>query len=251
MLRGAPDGQARDPDRTDRVAAWKGGERERAGSPKIPRQRDRRECRSRSRTAFGCVPAPPPPRAGPAGRRTADPDSADEPRVGGAERDAAMLAAPRVVPLVRDDASGRRGHVRNTKNGAPAGRPVSFEHCFTTTCESGRPDSNRRRPAWEAGILPTELRPQALPQYCRGTPSPQEPPVRIELTTARLRIGCSTTELRWRGSSRCTAVDAVCPGADSNRDAFRHHPLKMACLPVSPPGHPVLHLHLHVVLERD
>ena len=27
-------------------------------------------------------------------------------------------------------------------------------------CQSGRPDSNRRRPAWEAGILPTELRPQ-------------------------------------------------------------------------------------------
>src|SRR3954471_681824 len=26
--------------------------------------------------------------------------------------------------------------------------------------ESGRPDSNRRRPAWEAGILPTELRPR-------------------------------------------------------------------------------------------
>ena len=24
---------------------------------------------------------------------------------------------------------------------------------------SGRPDSNRRRPAWEAGILPTELLP--------------------------------------------------------------------------------------------
>jgi hypothetical protein len=27
--------------------------------------------------------------------------------------------------------------------------------------QSGRPDSNRRRPAWEAGILPTELRPQS------------------------------------------------------------------------------------------
>ena len=27
-----------------------------------------------------------------------------------------------------------------------------------------------------------------------------------------------------------------CPGADSNRDAFRHYPLKIACLPVSPPG---------------
>lgn len=28
--------------------------------------------------------------------------------------------------------------------------------------ESGRPDSNRRRPAWEAGILPTELRPRMM-----------------------------------------------------------------------------------------
>ena len=27
--------------------------------------------------------------------------------------------------------------------------------------QSGRPGSNRRRPAWEAGILPTELRPRA------------------------------------------------------------------------------------------
>ena len=31
-------------------------------------------------------------------------------------------------------------------------------------------------------------------------------------------------------------ADRECPGADSNRDAFRHHPLKMACLPISPPG---------------
>ena len=55
--------------------------------------------------------------------------------------------------------------------------------------ESGRPDSNRRRPAWEAGILPTELRPQT---------DRREPPVGIEPTTARLRIECSTTELLWR-----------------------------------------------------
>src|SRR5690554_241162 len=27
-----------------------------------------------------------------------------------------------------------------------------------------------------------------------------------------------------------------CPGPDSNRHSFRYHPLKMACLPVSPPG---------------
>ena len=50
--------------------------------------------------------------------------------------------------------------------------------------------------------------------------------MRIELTTARLRIGCSTPELLW----------PLCPGADSNRYALRHHPLKMACLPISPPG---------------
>src|SRR6058998_96830 len=39
-----------------------------------------------------------------------------------------------------------------------------------------------------------------------------EPAVGIEPTTARLRIECSTTELRWR------LATAQCPGADSNRD---------------------------------
>ena len=86
--------------------------------------------------------------------------------------------------------------------------------------------------------------------------------MRIELTTARLRIGCSTPELLWQvlrnGPStaawRCESSEPSntlqskalassthaqclsCPGADSNRYAFRHHPLKMACLPISPPG---------------
>ena len=69
---------------------------------------------------------------------------------------------------------------------------------YEQAVKSGRPDSNRRRPAWEAGILPTELRPRTVLQYCRGTTVPQEPAVGIEPTTARLRIGCSTTELRWR-----------------------------------------------------
>ena len=32
-----------------------------------------------------------------------------------------------------------------------------------------------------------------------------------------------------------------CPGTDSNRDALRHHPLKMACLPISPPGPTIPH----------
>ncbi len=56
----------------------------------------------------------------------------------------------------------------------------------------------------------------------------REPLVGFEPTTARLRIESSTPELQWR--------DVGCPGADSNRDAFRHYPLKIACLPVSPPG---------------
>jgi hypothetical protein len=72
-----------------------------------------------------------------------------------------------------------------------------------------------------------------------------EPLVGFEPTTARLRIECSTPELQWRahqysgpsntGAHRC-APPIPCPGADSNRDAFRHYPLKIACLPVSPPG---------------
>src|SRR5437764_13461206 len=36
--------------------------------------------------------------------------------------------------------------------------------------------------------------------------------------------------------SYCGGSESLCPGTDSNRDALRHHPLKMACLPISPPG---------------
>src|SRR5688572_20255479 len=61
----------------------------------------------------------------------------------------------------------------------------------------------------------------------------REPLVGFEPTTARLRIESSTPELQWRDLG---LPDYRCPGADSNRDAFRHYPLKIACLPVSPPG---------------
>ena len=73
----------------------------------------------------------------------------------------------------------------------------------------------------------------------RSTVVRREPQVGIEPTTARLRIECSTTELLWQppcGPLDCSRGPASCPGADSNRDALRHHPLKMACLPISPPG---------------
>ena len=105
--------------------------------------------------------------------------------------------------------------------------------------------------------------------YARGKPNQKisEPQVRIELTTARLRIGCSTPELLWQvlrnGPSTAAWSESTepiehlqskalassthaqclsCPGADSNRYAFRHHPLKMACLPISPPGQSHLQL---------
>jgi hypothetical protein len=39
-------------------------------------------------------------------------------------------------------------------------------------------------------------------QYNRSPALRPEPPVRFELTTARLRIECSTPELRWRSWSR-------------------------------------------------
>ena len=42
----------------------------------------------------------------------------------------------------------------------------------------------------------------------------------------------------------------TCPGSDSNRDALRHHPLKMACLPVSPPGQSQC-VHLRVLHLRS
>src|SRR5262245_54106085 len=78
----------------------------------------------------------------------------------------------------------------------------------------------------------------AVPTY-RLTVS-REPLVGFEPTTARLRIESSTPELQWLASNEGARVrrapDSRCPGADSNRDAFRHYPLKIACLPVSPPG---------------
>ena len=56
---------------------------------------------------------------------------------------------------------------------------------------SGRPDSNRRRPAWEAGILPTELRPQ-----CRLAPSTQNIRAREE------RRYCRHDRFTRRGNRR-------------------------------------------------
>ena len=90
---------------------------------------------------------------------------------------------------------------------------------------------NAKRPAGGRGVATYGT---SITYRVTGMTRLQEPQVGIEPTTARLRIECSTTELLWR--TVLQTCRRACPGADSNRDAFRHHPLKMACLPISPPG---------------
>src|SRR5690606_8689777 len=76
-------------------------------------------------------------------------------------------------------------------------RPSTFDLGPST------PQSHR----WESNPRPLDYESRALPlSYCGGNTS--------------------------GAPFRCPR----CPGADSNRDAFRHYPLKIACLPVSPPG---------------
>src|ERR1035437_2660327 len=57
-----------------------------------------------------------------------------------------------------------RGGARHAENGVDRG-----------TKKSGRPDSNRRRPAWEAGILPTELRPRLTYSIASARHVPSRP----------------------------------------------------------------------------
>jgi hypothetical protein len=84
--------------------------------------------------------------------------------------------------------------------------------------KSGRRGSNPRPSAWEADALPTELLPRWAEKYNESARKPPEPPVGIEPTTARLRIECSTTELRWRGlAARRRGGTSLSHGAEGNR----------------------------------
>jgi len=64
-----------------------------------------------------------------------------------------------------------------------------------------------RAPSYSRALTVPRLRtlritPGPTFQYRRSPALRPEPPVRFELTTARLRIECSTPELRWRSWSR-------------------------------------------------
>jgi hypothetical protein len=174
------------------------------------------------------------------------------------------------------------GTVATRKTGRRCWQPVFHKCNRHNDLQSGRPDSNRRRPAWEAGILPTELRPRAPPpthftgpatyaiSRCAdnsGSARPSSPahhaPISQRVDTKKpphggaasgkakdskshwsdlnrrpLDYESSALPLSYSGVEQDEHEDLrrKCPGADSNRDALRHHPLKMACLPVSPPG---------------
>src|SRR5690625_5190006 len=67
-----------------------------------------------------------------------------------------------------------------------------------------------------------------------------EPTVGVEPTTCRLRIGCSTSELRWRKDPAAVSLlqglaarNLWWPGADLHR---RHHDFQSCALPTELPG---------------
>src|SRR5690606_19424521 len=102
--------------------------------------------------------------------------------------------------------------------GAPVLEPTAGRGPASCAGRSGRRGSNPRPSAWEADALPTEL----LPQANRGVPKytatgSAEPPVGLEPTTARLRIECSTTELRWRPGPPFQSGPANRHGAEGTR----------------------------------
>jgi hypothetical protein len=62
----------------------------------------------------------------------------------------------------------------------------------------------------------------------------------VAVVPAALRVAFTKSYLKSQTLRVCSPFFPrlhACPGTDSNRDALRHHPLKMACLPISPPGH--------------
>src|ERR1035437_4430394 len=172
------------------------------------------------------------------------------------------------LPRIPAD-GGRRGRHANEGPDRRAGvrrrpRPQDVQALPSSPPRAHQPRV-RRNGKCPRSVRTQQRRPERGRRSERGTVSYREPQVGIEPTTARLRIECSTTELLWRnyrrrkadGGRQClpSAVyrlpsDNTCPGSDSNRDALRHHPLKMARLPVSTPGQSQ-RLHLRALQQRS
>ena len=157
-------------------------------------------------------------------RRKGGRQATESRRRGAGARAATASREPR-ANHARTTREPRANHARTTREPRANHARTTRERPCERSCEQPPEAPEKNKSARERG------------RYCHrpadgiGAAGREEPAVGIEPTTARLRIGCSTTELRWRG--------LLCPSADSNRDAFRHHPLKMACLPISPLGHSI------------
>ena len=93
---------------------------------------------------------------------------------------------------------------------------------------------NSRPPDYESGALPLS--------YCGKFKGCRIPTCLARAASDRstdLTAGCCripTCLARPASDPSNYLIAGLCPGADSNRYALRHHPLKMACLPISPPG---------------
>src|SRR5439155_10565059 len=85
---------------------------------------------------------------------------------------AATIASVRAVTGLMGGRLRQQGQHRR-RDAGPVAVSVRLSDLRQSDGESGRPDSNRRRPAWEAGILPlnyargiTLKRPPNLATYC-------------------------------------------------------------------------------------
>jgi hypothetical protein len=90
----------------------------------------------------------------------------------------------------RQDEHQPEDEQRDASNDSAPGQPSLARHSGQRVCGIGSP----------VGGSTTAALNEAAAGWISYGPEGflSEPAVRIELTTARLRIGCSTTELRWR-----------------------------------------------------
>jgi hypothetical protein len=124
--------------------------------------------------------------------------------------------------------SARRPWIRFTDPGA---------HFRYGISQSGRPDSNRRRPAWEAGILPTELRPRAPPRIARSTISISRAAEVSERPAAHLAPGRHAATRNEKAPKRGRGVGTA-KGSESHWSDLNRRPLdyESSALPLSYSG---------------
>jgi hypothetical protein len=136
-----------------------------------------------------------------------------------------------------------------TQSGPHTGAGATCKAFQYTQLQSGRPDSNRRRPAWEAGILPTELRPRRplsrppilrLPSWKingavrsrhRNMPTRQDAGV-----ASRLASFAPDNTLRYTGGCHCVAPRTVSFHKDLMRTSIIALALVCACASASRPA---------------